>query len=233
MIVRGRIDQVTGVEDDGLTAWLTTVGTDLVLVHHILPQREGIKWETQKPVEDTTNPHYHFCLNTSYKSVQALAYQLKKRFTNLGKADWSIKPCDPARRGEYLQYLFNNKHGNKWRLVKAFTEMDQYINQAAAVTADFAARRKEKQKQHSGYDISMELAQWCKTMGYAQNDSNEHYQLIVKHAIELHRLYKKSFCQFSLERIVYTALGETQPDLLATAVATKISTTLFRKYYDA
>lgn len=222
MIVRGRIDQVSGVEDVDLMEWLTTVGTDLVLVHHILPQRQGIRWETQKPVEDTTNPHYHFYLNTSYKSVQSLAYQLKKKFTRLVKTDWSIKPCDPERREEYFQYLFNEKHGNKWRLVKAFTEMDLYIKRAAEVTADFATRRKEKQKQHSGHDISMELAEWSKTMGYAGTD-NIPYQQIVKQAIQLHRLYKKSYCLFSLERVVITALGEIQPDKIALTVANKLT----------
>jgi len=221
MLVRGRIDQVNGVDDDGLMKWLTTVGTDLVLVHHILPQREGLKWETQKPVENTRNPHYHFYLNTTYKSPQSLGYQLKKQFTNLTKDDWSIKPCTPSRAEEYWQYLFNEKHGNKWRLVKAFTEMDQYIKRAGEVTADFATRRKEKQKQHTGHDISMELAEWCKTMGYAATDSPP-YQQIIKHAIELHRLYKKSYCLFSLERVVITALGEIQPDKIALTVANKL-----------
>jgi len=205
MLVRGRIDEVKGVTDAVLEEWLTTVGTDLVLVHHILP---------------TGNPHYHFYLDAVFKSVQSMAYQMKKKFPNLTKSDWTIKPCDLERRGEYFSYLFNNKRGNVSRLVKAFTDMEPFITKAAEITADFDARRKEKQKKHTGYDISMELAEWIRTMAYT--DSKNYHQVVLQ-AIKLHSLYKKSFCLFSLERVVITAMGETAPDIIAMNVAGKIA----------
>jgi len=205
MLVRGRVDEVKGITDTVLEEWLTTVGTDLVLVHHTLPHG---------------NPHYHFYLDATYKSVQAMHYQWRKMFHFIGPNDWSIKPCSPDRKQEYWQYLFNNKHGNKFRLVKAFTDMTEYRTKAEAVSADFEERRKEKQKKHSGYDISMELAEWMRTMDYTDS---KNYHLIVKHAIKLHSLYKKSFCLFSLERVVITAMGETAPDLIAMNVGGKIA----------
>ena len=73
MLVRGRIDAVSGVTDDTLTQWLKSVGNEIIIVHHILPQVEGAKWESPDiPRGDTTNPHYHYFLNTTYKSVQCL-----------------------------------------------------------------------------------------------------------------------------------------------------------------
>jgi len=220
MKVRGRIDAVRDVNDTSLEQWLTTVGTDLVLVHHLLPQMEGLKWDTQEPYSDTTNPHYHFYLDTTFKSVQAMAYQMKKKFTALSKTDWSIKPCSDDRVHEYWQYLFNNKHGNKYRLIKSFTDMAPYIAKAEVITADFEVRRKEKQKSKTGYDISMELAEWINTMAYHERSN---YREITCHAIKLHKLYKKSFCLFSLERVVITALGETAPELIATNVAVRLA----------
>ena len=220
MLIRGRIDAVKGVTDDGLLAWLTNSGKDIILVHHILPQMEGLKWDTQEPYPDTTNPHYHFYLDTTYKSVQALAYQIKKKFTMLNKTDWSLKPCDPERREEYWQYLFNNKHGNTWRLVSTYTPMEVFIERANHVTQSFEERRKERLKTKTGYDISMELAEWIRQMDYTERDN---YKPITLHAIKLHRQYKKAFCLFSLERVVITALGEVQPDKLGACVAMKLA----------
>lgn len=225
MLVRGRLDAVNGVDDATLVRWLETVGTDLVLVHHVLPQMEGTKWETGEPHPDTTNPHYHFYLNTTYKSAQSLAYQLKKTF-NVAKTDWSIKPCDPTRRDEYWQYLFNEKHGNKVRLVKSFTDLEAHKLKAHAISEDFKGRHKGKPKAVTQWDLIIELVEMIKTMAIDPSKVTEISELCIK----LHIKHKKAFCFYSIERIVVTALAHVDSYKVAEAVNRSICKRLVESF---
>lgn len=225
MLVRGRLDAVAGVNDETLVKWLETVGTDLILVHHVLPQMEGTKWDTLKPYEDTTNPHYHFYLNTSYKSAQSLAYQLKKTFT-VGKTDWSIKPCDPERRDEYWQYLFNEKHGNKVRLIKSFTDLETHKLKAQAISEDFKGRHKGKAKEVTQWQLITELVDMIKTMAIDPANTTEISELCIK----MHIRHRKAFCFYSIERIVVTALAHVDSVRVAEAVNRSICKRLVESF---
>lgn len=228
MLVRGRIDAVSGVTDDTLTQWLKSVGNEIIIVHHILPQVEGAKWESPDiPRGDTTNPHYHYFLNTTYKSVQSLGYQLKKAFVSLSKNDWSIKPCDPTRRDEYWQYLFNGKHGNKVRLVTSFTDLSQHQLKAEAITEDFKTRHlKGKGKQITQWDIIDQLVSTIKTL----NLDTANIQTIAAQAIRIHLAEKKAFCMFSIERVVVSAIAHVDVDKVAQAVHRSISKKLVEDF---
>jgi len=225
MLVRGRLDAVNGVDDATLVRWLETVGTDLVLVHHVLPQMEGTKWDTGEPRPDTTNPHYHFYLNTTYKSVQSLGYQLKKTF-NLSKSDWSIKPCDPTRRDEYWQYLFNEKHGNKVRLVKSFTDLEAHKLKALAISEDFKGRHKGKPKAVTQWDLIDQLVESIRTLDIDLTNLRD----ITRLCIQLHIKHRKAFCTFSIERIVVTALAHVDVNKVADAVTRSLSKKLVEDF---
>lgn len=226
MLIRGRVDNVNGLDDDILCAWLQSVGTDVIVVHHTLPQVQGTKWETEQPHPDTTNPHYHFYLNTSYKSVQSLAYQLKKTFVNLSKSDWSIKPCDPARAHEYWQYLFNEKHGNKARLITSFTDLESYKLKAQAISEDFKGRHKGKPKQITQWEMIEQLVEAIKTLDLDTKD----IQLVASHCIRLHIANKRPFCIFSIERIVVSAIAHVDLPIVAKAVSRSISRKLVEDF---
>ena len=226
MLVRGRIDVVAGVDDATLKAWLMSVGTDLIIVHHILPQVEGTKWDTERPYQDTTNPHYHFYLNTSYKSVQSLGYQLKKAFGSLSKSDWSIKPCDPTRSHEYWQYLFNEKHGNKARLVTSFTDLESYKLKANAISEDFKGRHKGKPKQITQWEMIDQLVEAIKTLNLDTTD----IQTVASHCIRMHIAHKRPFCTFSIERIVVSAIAHVDLSVVAKAVSRSISRKLVEDF---
>jgi len=121
MELRGRIDEVKEVSSDALRAWLTTAGTDIVLVHHILPNG---------------NPHFHFYLKSRFNSVASAKYNFKKRFV-VDKTDWSLKECAADRRDEYLQYLFNTKHGNKPTLITSFKDLSEEQKRASVISTEF------------------------------------------------------------------------------------------------
>lgn len=165
-----------------------------VLVHHVLPHG---------------NPHYHVYVDHMlFKSIAAYKYQWKKLdfVKPLKQTDWSIKECSPERVNEYLAYLFNTKHGNVATLVSSTIDCAQPQAAAKAVSDDFAIRadlRKDKKQSVTTWDMAQELKQWID----AHEDDHDWQPDMVAEAIEIHRRHHKSFCSFSLSRMIQTAMG--------------------------
>jgi len=146
-----------------------------------------------------------------FKSVAAYKYQWKKlAFVQpLKQTDWSIKECSPERSPEYLAYLFNTKHGNLATMVSSTIDVSQPQAAAKAVSEDFAIRatqRKEKKQAVTTWDMSQELKQWIDK----NQESHEWRSAMVYEAIEIHRRHHKSFCSFSLTRMIQTAMATSQ-----------------------
>ena len=98
-----RVDHVASFSMLDLDRYLSKYADEYLLVRH----------EPKK-----TDVHYHIWMKTKYAEV-TIRMMLTKHLPYLkGNAGHSVQACEPARRGEYLQYLFNRKHGNLASYVK-------------------------------------------------------------------------------------------------------------------
>jgi len=94
---RIRVDAVTAFSMVDLDRYLLKYATAYLLVRH-------------EPVK--TDVHYHIWMSSAHAEV-TVRMMLTKHMPYLkGNGGHSISACDPLRKDEYLQYLFNRKHGN-------------------------------------------------------------------------------------------------------------------------
>lgn len=184
MSYRIRVDAKISYED---LMCFFEVFTDLTIVRH--------------DVND--NPHFHaYIMTDKWKSPQSMRYAIRTKFKNLNKTDYSIKLCDETRKDEYIQYLFNRKHGNIPTLLFSTIDTTQHQLRAEQVANDFMEKY-QKDHEITQYDISKMLAEYIRT-----NDTNNKYE-IISQCLSLHNKYGKSYTVFSLERSVMTAMGLT------------------------
>lgn len=184
MSYRVRIDEKVSVED--LKSFFN-ISDELVIVHHMV----------------NDNPHFHLYIRSeNWKSPQAMRYAIRTKFKNLNKTDYSIKTCDESRKDEYIQYLFNRKHGNVPTLMYTTMDTTSHQQRALEVYNDFMEKYKSVDE-ITTYDICKMLAEWIRTNGSVTKLE------MVNQCIEIHNKYGKSYCVFSLERVLTTAMGLT------------------------
>lgn len=198
MLFRIRID-VEGVDpgvcprSQVIEAWVKEF--DHVLVHHVL----GVR-----------NPHYHIFLDAPYKSVQSCRYHVDKMSGAKGP-ERSVTECDEARKDEYIQYLFNRKKGNKPTLRSSTVDTTGHQQRALEVKEEFDLVQKEKKSTGpTAWDLAQETVVLAKSRieeDRAANDYATH--VYIDACIDVHRKHKKAYCDFSLLKVVTTALGET------------------------
>jgi len=100
---RIRVDHVNAFDMLDLDRYLSKYATAYLLVRHEPKQ---------------TDVHYHIWMSSKHAEV-TVRMMLTKHLPYLkGNGGHSISACDPTRRDEYLQYLFNRKHGNLASYVK-------------------------------------------------------------------------------------------------------------------
>lgn len=101
------------------------------------------------------NPHWHLYVdNPNFMSPQSVRYYLRKHTDN--PTDYSVKKCDDDRVDEYVQYLFNTKHGNVATIESSLFDdnrLQQCRARADEVTEEFTKRKKDKPK--TLYEIAM------------------------------------------------------------------------------
>lgn len=194
MKFRVRVDSERS--DDAFLSFLKPYSS-YVLVYHELPHG---------------NPHYHIYVDDLMSlSIDAFRKRIDRHFKVSGP-DRSVKDCDPTRTNEYVQYLFNEKHGNKAVLVGSVnfdsTLLLQLQTQAKDVADDFALRKKVKsaKQQISQYDLAMEVKELLESIHKTEYSIEEY----TRAAITVMRKHRKAFCKFSLGRIIMTAMKEEQ-----------------------
>lgn len=208
MKFRVRVDERADTEE-----WLRAYLTDKqhVLVHHVLPHG---------------NPHYHFYVDLPVvNSVAGYTYQWKKIVDPKGftRSDWSIKQCTDERKPEFLSYLFNTKHGNRATLVSSTEDTSEAVASAQTITSAFEERKtnakKTPAKQVTSWDMSEELRIWIDE----HRDDHEYQLGVIRECIAIHRRHRKTYCVFSLERVIQTALGgSTKAEGIVAQVADKL-----------
>jgi len=206
MYYRIRVDQIEGVEVEDFEAICEPKVS--VLVHHILP---------------TGNPHYHYLIDTDVKE-NTLRQRIKRKYPSLKSTDYSIKKADDERINEYVQYLFNTKHGNKSTLISA-NNFDNDIledlkKQAQKVSDEYDAT-KSRHKVATMYELAEEIhRQVNKTFtidDLGTTALQDHLQLGLPINIEEYvdatmmvcRKHRKGFDEFMVRKLITTALAQS------------------------
>lgn len=199
---RIRIDRILGLDSDSVIE-LCEPKTHVTVLHE-LPKG---------------NPHYHLYVETDVKE-QALRQRFKRKFTELKSTDYSIKKCDAARVNEYIQYLFNTKHGNKWELIDTNNfdiELLDNLKKAAKEISDHfeTVHKSKKSDRPTVYDIATEISEELKkrftsvkTMSTVETTPfPQLYEEALNIAIDICHKYKQPFEEHYLRRLVTTAVG--------------------------
>lgn len=196
----------TGLDSDDLIA--VCEATEYVAVHHILP---------------TGNPHYHLYVKTDLKE-NTLRLRIKRKFQFQKSSDYSLKTCNPQMVNEYVQYMFNTKHGNKYELI-GFNNFDEnllnsLIANANQVSTEFETKTKNKRTKPTVYELAMEVRDRFKeihhimdnpveSLGYAlAPEGYAEYEEHLQIAIKVCRKYSQPFEEHYLRRLVTTAICE-------------------------
>lgn len=173
---------------------------DHVLVHHVLPHG---------------NPHFHIFVDMpQYKSKEAFKYQFKKQFktATADSRNFSIKQCNDDRVDEYIQYLFNRKHGNKWTLIASSRDTTEHQRLADNVFKEYVtqtAERVAKKQGPSVWELGMELRSAIERETQELSD-RDRQDFILAEVIRIHEGHKKAYCDYSLQKVIDTAIGGTR-----------------------
>jgi len=207
-LYRIRIDEVSGLNIDDLLEVCGSV--QHVCVRHELP---------------TGNPHFHIFTKTQVKQAN-LRKKIKTYLPNLLKSDYSIKSCDEPRVNEYVQYMFNTKHGNKWELITTLDFDDSIIQSltqnAKQISTDFVKVQANKKHGPTMWDLAEEMntlvtSKFKPTVNDLGTDQLEDYytnleislEQYIDAAITVCRKHKKAFDEFMLRKLVSTARSAT------------------------
>lgn len=190
---RLRIDIVEGFSSEKLVE-LMPEATSYVVVKHELPKG---------------NPHIHAYMEIDVKEP-TLRQRIKRKFDNLKPSDFSIKKCDPNRVNEYVQYMFNTKHGNKSELLNTHNFDDKLLNDliqaAKKISDDYAATKVKKSKGITIYELAIEINEIYKKSYLAEHSSIKQYRYYLEIAIKVCHKYRKAFEEHLLRRLVTTAI---------------------------
>lgn len=176
------------------------------------------------------NPHYHVYVDLSIKE-NTLRQRFKRKLPDMKASFYSIKKCDDDRVNEYIQYMFNTKHGNQWELVVTHNfdpELITTLQKAAKeISDDYESANKSKtNKGPTIWDIAQELERVITpelelkgllyvSVGYGRADDfyqdsereKQQINIYTDNAIKLLRHYKKPFDEFLLRKVISTAMS--------------------------
>jgi len=205
---RIRIDIVNGITHDTLIQICDSEAH--VVVRHELPHG---------------NPHYHMYLQTSIKDT-TLRQRFKRNFGFLKSSDYSIKKCDEERKNEYVQYMFNTKHGNRWEIIDVHNFDNQLLadlqKAAKEISDHFTANQQSKQRKGTtiwdlAQEVQTEFETKFNTVNNLGDDMHRFYEETEKQvlvytdiAIKVMRKHHKAFDEFLLRKVITTAMSSTE-----------------------
>jgi len=209
---RIRLDIVSDLNSDNLLdACGVTNDDECVIVRHELPHG---------------NPHYHAYLKNDIKE-NTLRQRFKRKLPNLKSTDYSIKRCDPDRVDEYIQYMFNQKKGNKWELMHSQNYDDVKLKdlQAAAklISDEYSSQLKTtKGKGPTMWDLATEIHTLVHPTLLTINDLGtatleEYYgnqevnvRNYIDASITVCRKHHKGFDEFMIKKLITTAMSHSK-----------------------
>lgn len=201
---RIRLDIINDLNADKLIEVCQT--TSHVIVRHELP---------------TGNPHYHAYIATELKE-NTLRQRIKRLDNTLKSTDYSIKKCNPELINEYVQYMFNTKHGNKWELIDSHNFdnnlIDTLIENAKKISEDYVTT-KSKSSRITIWDMAQEVDQLIQdklhSYGRGRRDdfpedaTNQDIQIeeYTEMAIFVLRKHKKPHDEYLLRKLITTTIS--------------------------
>lgn len=211
---RVRIDVVSGFELDEFIQISESMSH--VVVRHELPHG---------------NPHIHAYVQNDIKD-NTYRQRIKRKFPMLKASDFSIKTCDASRINEYVQYLFNTKHGNKWEIYDTRNFDNQLLNtliqNARTISDEYDTKSKAKRKL-TVYDLAEIVNEVAQSQILTVNGTyRERYQLYLKTAIAMCHKHRQAFEEHYLKRLVCTAISIS--DSYRVKMIAKIMEKEFREY---
>lgn len=159
-----------------------------VLVHHVLPHG---------------NPHFHAYVDIADKnSCPAVRYTIDTLF-GVSKTERSVKKCDDERVDDYVQYLFNEKHDNKWTLISHTFDVDLHVQKAKAVAAAFKTRITKSQVV-SEWQMVEELRNAMENR-LTEKQTRLEWHEIIEMAIVIREKHQKMWNDMTLARMCQVA----------------------------
>lgn len=171
----------------------------------------------------TEKQHCHFVVELASEiQKQSMVARVKKYIEVSGNKGITCKVWDKDERA--CQYLFAQRSKPKMFIAKAFTQeqVDSYVASASTVDAEWDASHplgqsqrgnSHKDSQVTQYAMAKELSKWIDR--YQMNAvSKDFYIALTTEAISIHNKYEKTFCDFSLRRIMDTAIGMSEINLM-------------------
>lgn len=202
---RLRIDRVDGVDSDKIMDICKP--NSCVMVLHELPHG---------------NPHYHaYIAYDGEMKENTLRQRIKRGFDNLKRTDFSLKKCDADRVNEYVQYMFNTKHGNQWELIDVRNFDNQLIDDlkkaAKEISDQYVKSVEKKSNKPTVWDLAAEIRErltklyekTVSTLTYLEEpEYQKMYADVLSIAIDVCHKYKQPFEEHYLRRLVITALSQ-------------------------
>lgn len=199
-----------------LFEWFAIISKECIVVHHRLPHG---------------NPHYHIYFEAiECNSLDAMRMRIKRQFRPQNRSDYSVKKCDDGREDEFIQYLYNTKHGNIPTYIADYnigaSRIAKCMALAQEISTNFEATRKsKKQSGPTQYDMSDEVYELIvqkygkdKTVFQRMIEEDKEsfnpwthmveadlYEDCVRFAIQVCRKHRKGFDHYSLRKIVHPA----------------------------
>lgn len=208
---RLRLDQDPSLDNNSITKVVETLlepFTELIVVHHVLPHG---------------NPHIHAYAKTDLKE-QCLRQRIKRY--GFSASNFSLKKCDETRKDEYIQYLFNKKHGNISTILTTFNIDSQYLDklqiQAQEYYDEYTNNKTAKRiSRPTVSDYANEIHERIKEK-YIRETVNDLqktypaapegfflYKEYLELAIQVCNKYNQPFEEHYLRRLVSTAMCKT------------------------
>lgn len=222
MRFRLRVDEVRPAIQAELVSMLERLSPrDYVFVKHVLPIT---------PQRQDGNPHFHLYVDApDITSVPALRYHVDK--LKVKGAERSVKQCDEGREDEFIQYLFNRKHGNTSLLLSSTIDTTEHQARAAQVAEDFAKENPPKKEKvgPSMWQLATEtLAHFRLTHPRmpSADYSADVYREMARSAIAVCQTHHKPVCDYMLQKLVQTALVQSEGsyrELVVNAVVRRLS----------
>lgn len=207
---RLRLDQLDQTHENVLnhTLKICSPSNEVLVVHHVLPHG---------------NPHIHAYLKTDLKEQC-----LRQRIKRLGYAasQFSLKTCDPDKKDEYIQYLFNKKHDNIPTLLHVDNIDSQHLDRLQTQAQEYHDEYKtntttKRTKQLTLYDLAQEVEKIVNP-DLTVNDlgptvhtrmtqgSAEELEAYTDATIKVLKKHKKAFDMFLIRKVIITAMSNNE-----------------------
>jgi len=166
--------------------------------------------------DESERKHIHLYTEGLTATVQTIKNWIVKDLgCKVNKSDWSFKT---AKDRNFITYMSKGKLNPTKVKGISDVEIDTYRQRWVEPTK----KQKEKREQATGWSMANELAEWIDSKSDGSNwyfhegrfissggDEIITQDDVIKKCIQIHNKHEKTYCDFSLARVIQTAYGCT------------------------